>query len=84
MDLLKYSPTTEFLLYKFHNGNIEVDVLSNTEAICMFDKKIADILSTQGSAITKYLRSIFKTKELDKKVVCSILELPTQHGAIKG
>jgi hypothetical protein len=38
----------------------------------------------QVPAISKHLKNIFETGELDEKVVVSILENTTQHGAIKG
>jgi hypothetical protein len=40
------------------------------------------LFGVQRPAITKHLKSIFDSGELDEKVVCSILELTTQHGAI--
>lgn len=42
------------------------------------------MFGTQRPAITKHLGNIFKSGELDEKVVSSILEHDTQHGAIKG
>jgi hypothetical protein len=38
----------------------------------------------QVPAISKHLKKIFETGELNEKVVVSILESTTQHGAIKG
>ncbi len=82
MDLTKYKPSREFLLYKTPNGDVKVDVLLQNETIWMPQKKIADLFDVQRPAITKHLKNIFKSNELDEKVVCSILELTTQHGAI--
>ncbi len=42
------------------------------------------MFGVQRPAITKHLRNIFADKELDEKVVGSILELTTSHGAITG
>jgi len=82
MDLEKYKPNREFLLYKTANGDVKVDVLLRNETIWMPQKKIAELFDVQRPAITKHLKNIFESGELDEKVVCSILELPTQHGAI--
>ena len=82
MDLEKYKPNREFLLYKTPNGDVKVDVLLQNETIWMPQKKIAELFDVQRPAITKHLKHIFESGELDEKVVCSILELPTQHGAI--
>ena len=48
----------------------------------MPQNKIAELFEVQRPAITKHLNNIFESGELDEKVVCSILELTTQHGAI--
>ena len=82
MDLEKYKPNREFLLYKAPNGDVKVNVLLQNETIWMPQKKIAELFDVQRPAITKHLIHIFESGELDEKVVCSILELPTQHGAI--
>lgn len=82
MNLTKYNPNTDFLLYKTPNGDIKVDVLLQNETIWMPQKKIAELFDVQRPAITKHLKNIFESGELDGKVVCSILELTTQHGAI--
>ncbi len=82
MDLSKYNPNREFLLYKTDNGDVKVDVLLQNETIWMPQIKIAELFDVQRPAITKHLNHIFKSGELDEKVVCSKLELTTQHGAI--
>ena len=83
MDLAKYKPNREFLLYKSANGDVKVDVLLQNETIWMPQKKIAELFDVQRPAITKHLKNIFDSGELNEDVVCSILELTTQHGAIK-
>jgi hypothetical protein len=82
MDLSKYNPNSQFLLYKTDKGDIKVDVLLQNETIWMPQSKIAELFEVQRPAITKHLNNIFESGELDEKVVCSILELTTQHGAI--
>ena len=75
---------TNFLLYKTSNGDVKVDVLLQNETIWMPQKNIAELFDVQRPAITKHLKNIFESNELDEKVVSSILELTTQHGAIAG
>lgn len=45
-------------------------------------KKIADLFGVQ-CPVTKHLKNIFESGELDEKMVCSALELPSQYGAVK-
>ena len=82
MDLSEYKPNTEFLLYKSDNGDIKVDVLLQNETIWMPQKNISELFDVNVPAISKHIRNIFESGELDEKVVSSILELTTQHGAI--
>ncbi len=79
----KYNPETEFLLYKTPNGDIKVDVLIQNETIWMPQKKIAQLFDVNVPAISKHIKNIFKSGELDEKVVVSKMEITTQHGAIK-
>ncbi len=84
MDLKKYNPNTNFLLYKTDNGDVKVDVLLQNKTIWMSQKQIAELFDVQRPAVTKHLKNIFDSGELNEKVVCSILEHTTQHGALVG
>lgn len=76
--------TSEFLLYTAPNGDIKVEVLLNDETIWLTQDRMAELFGVQRPAITKHLKNIFDTGELEEKVVSSILELTTEHGAIAG
>lgn len=82
MDLDKYKPNTNFLLYKTDNGDVKVDVLLNNKTIWMPQKNIAELFGVGVPAISKHLKNIFESGELSEKVVVSILEITTQHGAL--
>lgn len=76
----------EIILYRPDelSEHIEVRIDEKSETIWMTQQQIADLFGTQRPAITKHLRNIFNSGELDEKVVSSILEHTTPHGAIKG
>jgi len=82
MDLDKYNPNTNFLLYKTDNGDVKVDVLLKDKTIWMPQKNIAELFGVGVPAISKHLKNIFESGELSEKVVVSILEITTQHGAL--
>ncbi len=73
---------TEFLLYTTPNSDIKVEIYMHDETVWLPQKRIAELFGVQRPAITKHLKNIFDSGELDEKVVCSILELPTKHGAM--
>lgn len=74
----------QFLLYSLPDEEGKVQVIIKDETIWCTQKAMGQLFGVQRPAITKHLGNIFKEGELDEKVVCSILELTTEHGAIKG
>jgi len=68
----------------YENGNVELKTTVENESVWLSQKQIAELFEVQRPAITKHLSNIFKSNELDEKVVCSILEHTTKHGAIEG
>src|SRR3989339_2026787 len=75
---------TEFLLYTTPNGKVKVEIFLRDENIWLTQDKIALLFGVQRPAITKHLKNIFESGELDEKVVSSILEHTTTHGALEG
>ncbi len=75
---------TDFLLYTAPNGQVKVECFLHNETIWLTQDRIAELFGVQRPAITKHLKNIFESAELDEKVVSSILEHTTQHGAIEG
>ncbi len=74
--------TTEFLLYTAPNGEVRVEVLLSNETLWLTQERMAELFGVQRPAITKHLKNIFESNELQEEVVCSILEHTTEHGAI--
>ena len=75
MDLSKYNPNTEFLLYKTPNGDVKVDVLLQNETIWMPQKKIAELFDVNVPAVSKHIKNIFEDGELEREATVSILEI---------
>ena len=75
---------SQIVLYTTPDGEIKVDTVLRDETIWLTQEKMADLFAVQRPAITKHLRNIFESGELDEPVVSSILEHTTIHGAIPG
>ena len=73
----------EIVIYQSKDGP-KLDVRLVEETVWLTQEQIALLFGTQRAAITKHLKNIFNSKELDEKVVSSILEHTTKHGALKG
>jgi len=74
----------EIVIYQTSKKEVELRVRLEKETIWLTQAQIALLFGTQRPAITKHLKNIFRSHELDEKVVSSILEHTTKHGAIKG
>lgn len=78
--IIKQNSFTEFLLYTTPNGKVKVEILLRNENIWLTQTKIAELFGVQRPAITKHLKNIFETKELDEKSVSFILEHTASDG----
>ena len=65
---------TDFLLYSAPDGKVKVEVILNEETVWLSQKSIAQLFGVQVPAISKHLKNIFETGELDENSVISILE----------
>ena len=70
---------TEFLLFTTPNGKVKVEIFLHNENIWLTQERIAVLFGVQRPAITKHLKNIFESGELDEKVVSSILEHTTPN-----
>ncbi len=81
-------PNTEnpnqFMFYSSKDGTSKIQVVVEDENVWATQKSMSEIFGVQRPAITKHLQNIFESGELEENMVCSILEQPTAHGAIKG
>jgi hypothetical protein len=57
-----------------------LEVRLENETVWLTQTQIADLFGTQRPAVTKHLRNIFNTGELDEHSVCSILEHTAADG----
>ena len=75
---------SEFLLYTAPSGDVKVEIFFHNENVWLTQERIAHLFGVQRPAITKHLKNIFESGELQEDMVSSILEHTTQHGAISG
>lgn len=71
---------TDFLLYTAPEGDIKVEVIFNNETVWLTQKSIANLFGVNVPAISKHLKNIFESGELEENSVISILETTAQDG----
>jgi len=70
----------EFLLYKARDGAVAVDVFFQDETVWLTQKALAELFGVKVPAITKHLKNIFESGELDRDTTISILETVRREG----
>lgn len=73
-----------FLIYRSAEEDLSVNAVVKDDTIWLTQKAMAELFGVQPPAVSKHLKNIFVEGELDEKVVVSILEITTRHGAIEG
>ncbi|MCC7301285.1 MAG: virulence RhuM family protein [Bacteroidia bacterium] len=61
----------EIEIYRTKDGKIEVDVRFEEETVWLRQGQLEILFATDRSSITKHLRNIFISKELDEKRTCA-------------
>ncbi|TVQ20644.1 MAG: cell filamentation protein Fic [Bacteroidetes bacterium] len=59
----------EILLYTTPNGKVKVEIYLQNETIWLTQQKIAELFGVDRSVVTKHLKNIFDTRELDQNSV---------------
>ena len=62
------------IIYHTEDGQMQIDVRLGNETVWLTQKQIAELFGTKRPAITKHLKNIYASEELDEGSTCSILE----------
>jgi len=65
---------TDFLLYTTPNSDVKLEIYMQNETVWLPQKRIAELFGVQRLAITKHLKNIFESEELEENSVSSILK----------
>jgi len=80
MDKLIRNSTAEFLIFTSSAGEDSIEVKVFEESVWLTQTMIAQLFDVQRPAITKHLKNIFESYELDENSVSSILEHTANDG----
>ena len=71
---------TDIIFYSSPAGNIRVEVLYEGETFWLTQKRMAELFGVEVPAISKHLKNIFKSGELDETSVVSKMETTAADG----
>ena len=69
----------EFILYQ-PEGSVKLEVRVENETVWLTQAQMAELFDVNRQAITKHIKNIFETKELEENATSSILELVQKEG----
>lgn len=72
----------EMVLYRTEEDDVTVSALIKDETIWITQKAMAELFGVDKSGISRHLKKIFETGELDEKVVIAKIATTTKHGAV--
>ena len=61
----------EILLYTTADGRVKIEILFESETFWLSQKKMSELFGVERSVITKHLKNIFESRELDEISVCA-------------
>ncbi|MDR2912517.1 MAG: virulence RhuM family protein [Alistipes sp.] len=70
----------QFLIYNTPQENVKVDVVVKDETVWLTQKAMAVLFGVQIPAISKHLKNIYESGELQERATVSILETVVQRG----
>ena len=71
---------TEFLLYTTPNSDVKVEIFLHNESVWLPQKRMAELFGVDRTVITKHLKNIFDTAELDEDSVSAKIAHTAQDG----
>ena len=71
---------SNFILYTTPNGHVQLDILLQDENLWLTQKGLAELFGVERSVITKHLRNIYDSDELDKVSTCAKFAQVQQEG----
>ena len=79
-----FSKQMEMVLFNSEDGDVSVNAYIKDESLWVTQKAMSELFGVDKSGISRHLKNIFSTGELNEKVVVAKIATTTQHGAIKG
>ena len=80
----EFDKQMEMVLYHTDDGDISVDAYIMDDSLWITQKAMAELFGVDKSGISRHLKKIFESGELDEKVVVAKIATTSVHGALPG
>jgi hypothetical protein len=75
---------SNFVIFQTEDGKVNIDVFFKDETLWLTQKALSTLFEKDRSVVSKHLKNVFESGELEENVVCANFAHTTQHGAIRG
>ena len=82
--IMEITKQMEMVLYHSEQNAVTVNAIIKDENLWITQKAMAELFGVDKSGISRHLSNIFKSGELDEKVVVAKIATTTPHGAMEG
>ena len=74
----------EIIIYRAEDNTVQLDVRMENETVWLSLNQLAMLFDRDKSVISRHIKRIFETEELNPKEVVAFFATTTQHGFMKG
>lgn len=74
------NPASDIILYSSPEGNIRVEVVYSGDTFWLTQKRMAELFGVEVPAVSRHLKNIFETAELQQHAVVSKMETTASDG----
>lgn len=71
---------SQILIYQAYDGQTKIEVKLQDETVWLTQKQMSELFQTDRSSITKHIRNVIQSGELDEKSVCAIFAQTAKDG----
>lgn len=74
----------QIILFQTQGGETKIEVRLSNETVWLTTDQMAELFQRNKSTISRHIKNVFESGELDPKEVVAKYATTTQHGAIEG
>lgn len=80
----EFDKQMQLIIYQSEEGNVKIDAYIHNETLWVTQKAMSELFDIDKSGISRHLKKIFESGELDEKVVVAKNAITSKHGAMPG
>ncbi|SFE79930.1 Uncharacterized conserved protein [Chitinophaga sp. CF118] len=79
----KFMENSQIIIYQTEDGQTSIDVTIDQETVWLDQYQLSDLFQTDRTSITKHVKNIYKSSELDETTTCAKIAQVQEEGSRK-